>query len=209
MVADGIYYAAALAAGAALVVYLLNPWWAAPLLLAAAFCLYFFRDPEREIPAGPVAVSPADGKVVALQPTEDGRTIISVFMSVFDVHVNRSPVSGVISDVRYRPGRFMAANRRESSIENEQNSVVVRAGNSRVEFRQIAGLIARRIVFRKKPGETVRAGERVGMIKFGSRVDLLLGPEWVLEVQEGDRVKAGSSVIARRGESKGTGRTAA
>jgi phosphatidylserine decarboxylase len=121
-------------------------------------------------------------------------------MNVFDVHVNRAPISGLIQEVRYQRGRFLVASRKEALDQNEQNAVTVEGGGSRVVFTQIAGLIARRIVFRKQVGETVAAGERVGLIKFGSRVDVLLGPEWAIQVREGQRVKAGSSVLARRRE---------
>jgi phosphatidylserine decarboxylase len=119
-------------------------------------------------------------------------------MNVFDVHVNRAPIGGRITEVSYQKGRFLVASREQASTQNEQNLVVVEGGGSRVEFRQIAGLIARRIVCYKKAGDEVARGERVGLIKFGSRVDLWLGPEWSVEVKEGDRVKAGSSVLARK-----------
>ncbi len=168
------------------------------MYLLAAFCLYFFRDPERVVPGGPVAVSPADGKIVAIRPQAPALTRISIFLSIFDVHVNRSPIAGAIQDVTYRRGRFLVASREAASSENEQNIVTVDGGGSRVVFKQIAGLIARRIVFHKKPGDAVQAGERVGLIKFGSRVDVLLGPEWEIQVREGQRVKAGSAVLARR-----------
>jgi phosphatidylserine decarboxylase len=118
-------------------------------------------------------------------------------MNVFDVHVNRAPIAGEIKKVTYQHGRFLVASREEASSQNEQNSVTVEGGGTRVVFTQIAGLIARRIVFNKKPGDIVAAGERVGLIKFGSRVDVVLGPEWAIQVQEGERVKAGSSVLAR------------
>lgn len=197
MVLDGIYYAAALAAGGALVSYLTRPVWGLPLFILALFCLYFFRDPERAIPSGPVAVSPADGKVVAVVPSGGGIRM-SIFLNVFDVHVNRSPVSGKIAGVKYQSGKFLVASRPEASTVNEMNTVTVDGDGTRVVFKQIAGLIARRIVFWKKPGDTVAMGERVGMIKFGSRVDVELGPEWDLTVREGERVSAGSSVIAKR-----------
>jgi len=198
MVIDGIYYALALAAGGGIVSYLAGPALGVPLYLLAAFCLWFFRDPEREIPAGDVAVSPADGKVLAVSPDGTGRTRIGIFMNVFDVHVNRAPIAGRITEVKYKKGDFLAANRDEAVLQNEQNLIVVEGGGSRVAFNQIAGLIARRIVCYKKPGDEVARGERVGLIKFGSRVDVLLGAEWAVCVKPGERVKAGSSVLARR-----------
>ena len=198
MVVDGIYYALASTAGGVLVSYLTHPAYGIPLFLLAAFCLYFFRDPERVIPGGEVAVAPADGKVVALEAEGPWQTRISIFLNIFDVHVNRSPIGGRITDVRYHKGRFLAANREEASRQNEQNVVVVEGQDTQVTFKQIAGLIARRIVFYKRPGDAVGAGERVGLIKFGSRVDVLLGPEWEIQVRPGQRVLAGSSVLARR-----------
>ncbi len=199
MVVDGIYYALAFAAGGAAVAYAAGPAFGAPLLVLALFCLYFFRDPDRAIPDGPVAVAPADGKVVAIAPEPPERTRISIFLNIFDVHVNRSPVAGRIAQVDYRPGRFLVASREKASAENEQNAITVELGDgSVVLFKQIAGLIARRIVCSKKAGDPVRKGERVGMIKFGSRVDVLLGPEWAIAVKPGQRVSAGASVLARR-----------
>ncbi|MGO9096593.1 MAG: phosphatidylserine decarboxylase [Bryobacteraceae bacterium] len=198
MVIDGVYYALAFGAGGGLAAWLAGPAYGLPLWLLAAFCLYFFRDPERQIPEGDVVVSPADGKVLAVRPDGPGRARISVFMNVFDVHVNRAPIGGRITGVSYQKGRFLVASRERAAIQNEQNLVVVEGGGSRVEFRQIAGLIARRIVCYKQPGDEVARGERVGLIKFGSRVDLWLGPEWSVEAKEGDRVKAGSSVLARK-----------
>jgi phosphatidylserine decarboxylase len=199
MVRDGIYYALALTAGAAVVAYVTRPLYALPLLIVALFCLYFFRDPDRSIPSGPVAVSPADGKVVAVkleQPT--GMTRISIFLNIFDVHVNRTPISGKITGVSYHKGQFLVASKEEASSQNEQNTVTVEGDGTRVIFKQIAGLIARRIVFNKKVGDTVAAGDRIGMIKFGSRVDIELGPEWEILVKPGMHVSGGSSVIARR-----------
>lgn len=198
MVADGIYYALGLAAGGALVSYLTRPWVGAPLFALALFCLWFFRDPERVIPPGPVAVSPADGKVVSIHPIAGGLTRVCVFLNVFDVHVNRSPIAGRISKVEYQKGEFLVASRDDASTKNEQNVVTVEGDGTRVVFKQIAGLIARRIVFSKAPGDTVAAGERVGLIKFGSRVDIEFGPEWQVAVSTGQRVSAGSSILARR-----------
>jgi len=198
MVKDGIYYALGFAAGGLVVSYLASPWYGAPLFLVAAFCLYFFRDPDRPIPNGPVAVSPADGKVVAIRRDSPDVTRISIFLNIFDVHVNRSPIAGRISEVRYRQGRFMPANKELASARNEQNMVTVENNGTRVTFSQIAGLIARRIVFYKHAGDNVSLGERVGLIKFGSRVDVFLGPEWELMVKVGARVSAGSSVLAKK-----------
>jgi len=188
------------------VAYLAGPAFAMPLFLLAGFCLYFFRDPERSIPEGPVAVSPADGKVVAVKQEAPGETRVSVFLNIFDVHVNRAPISGMVRAVSYRKGQFLVASREECSVRNEQNVVTVEGDGTRVVFKQIAGLIARRIVFRKQPGDKVAIGERVGLIKFGSRVDVLFGPEWEILVRPGMRVSAGSSVLARRrGVAGGTG----
>lgn len=201
MVRTGVFYALALVAGGLVLSWLTRPAWALPLYLAAAFCLYFFRDPDRVIPEGPVAVAPADGKIVALAAEPGGATRLSIFLSVFDVHVNRAPIGGTITSVDYRPGRFHVASRDVASIENEQNTVTLEGGGSRVVFKQIAGIVARRIVFFKKPGDRVEKGERVGLIQFGSRLDLLLGPEWEILVRLGERVRAGSSIVARRKDS--------
>jgi phosphatidylserine decarboxylase len=198
MVLDGIYYALALTAGGAMVAWMIRPPYALPLFILAAFCLYFFRDPERAIPSGPVAVSPADGKVVAVKPESPTVTRVSIFLNIFDVHVNRTPIGGRIAEVRYRKGAVLVASREEASAQNEQNTVTVEGDGTRVTFKQIAGLIARRIVFNKKIGDTVSTGERIGLIKFGSRVDVEFGPEWEILVKTGMRVSAGSSVIARR-----------
>jgi phosphatidylserine decarboxylase len=193
MVPDGYWYAIPLLLAAVLLGWLAAPLWAAPALLLAAFFLWFFRDPERVVPEAEGAiVSPADGQVTDVSRTlVDGaeRTRISIFLSVFDVHVNRSPVSGVIRDVRYQKGKFINAMSANSAHENEQNIVTV-------VFKQIAGLLARRIVFNKQIGDTVARGERVGLIKFGSRVDLLLEPGANVRVKVGDRVQGAASVLA-------------
>ena len=199
MIKDGIYYALGFTAAGALVSWLVNPWPALPLFILGAFCAWFFRDPERLIPAGPVAVSPADGRVMSVVAEGDRQTRISIFLNVFDVHVNRSTISGIITDITYKRGQFLVASREVASAENEQNILTVQAGDgTKVVFKQIAGLIARRIVCTKNVGDFVQAGERVGLIKFGSRVDVLLGPEWRVEVSPGARVSAGSSILARR-----------
>jgi phosphatidylserine decarboxylase len=168
-------------------------------LVVAVLVLNFFRDPERAIPADPcLIVSPADGKVVeVIEEVLDGRPVrrVSIFMSPLDVHVNRSPIGGTIQSVTYRAGRFHVASQARASIENEQNVFTVHGELGEVVVKQIAGLLARRIVFWKRPGDTVQRGERVGLIKFGSRVDVALDPQVELRIQVGDRVKAGSSVL--------------
>jgi phosphatidylserine decarboxylase len=200
MVPDGYYYALPLAVASVLLGWLAGAIWALPALLLAAFFLWFFRDPERVVPDSPGAVvSPGDGKVTDVSAVLlDGtrRTRISVFLSVFDVHVNRSPVAGVIRDVRYQKGKFLNAMNAVSAEQNEQNIVTVEGGGQTVVFKQIAGILARRIVFTKKVGDWVERGERVGLIKFGSRVDVLLDPSASLQVKVGDRVKGGASVLA-------------
>jgi phosphatidylserine decarboxylase len=198
IVKDGIYYAASLTASAIVVWWLAGAWFSAPLWLLAAFCLYFFRDPERAIPPGPVAVAPADGKVVAVHPESAFVNRVSIFLNIFDVHVNRAPIAGTVCNVEYRKGLFLVASREECSARNEQNIITLQGDGTCVIFKQIAGLIARRIVCHKKQGDHVNKGERIGFIKFGSRVDVLFGPEWEILVRPGMRVRAGSSVIARR-----------
>jgi phosphatidylserine decarboxylase len=200
MVRDGIYYGLAFVAVAVLVGWLTLPALAAVPLLLAAFFLWFFRDPEREIPAAQGAiVSPADGMVTEISVIEENgeaRTRISIFLNIFNVHVNRSPVAGVITDVKYRKGKFGNAMGAISAEENEQNVVTVEGDAGTVVFKQIAGLLARRIVFTKKIGDPVARGERVGLIKFGSRTDVLFAGEAEMKVQVGDHVKGGSSVLA-------------
>jgi phosphatidylserine decarboxylase len=199
MVITGIYYALGLIAGGLAAGYLLKPAWGIPFYLLAAFCLNFFRDPDRTIPTGPVAVSPADGKIVSVKEITPAETRVSIFMNVFDVHVNRSPIGGILRDITYQPGKFMDASREQASTENERNRFTVEAPDgAKIVFTQIAGLIARRIVSYKNPGDTVEAGERIGLIKFGSRVDVFFGPEWNVAVQPGQRVTAGASVLASR-----------
>jgi phosphatidylserine decarboxylase len=199
MIRDGIYYALAFTVAGGLVSWLAGPWVALPLFLLGAFCAWFFRDPERPLPVGPVALSPADGRVMCVVAEGDRQTRISIFLNIFDVHVNRSPISGVITDITYQRGQFLVASREIASAQNEQNIVTVRAEDgTKVVFKQIAGLIARRIICTRQVGDFVQAGERVGLIKFGSRVDVIFGPEWRVEVVPGARVSAGSSVLARR-----------
>lgn len=200
MVRDGVYYALALMGAAVVLGGLASPWYAAPAVLLALFFLWFFRDPERAIPAEPGAmVSPADGKVTAISRVEvDGRPRprVSIFLNVFDVHVNRSPIAGVIRRVEYRKGQFRNAMGAVSSEVNEQNVVTVEGQGETVVFKQIAGILARRIVFNKRVGDAVRRGERVGLIKFGSRVDVIFDSGAELNVKLGERVRGGATVLA-------------
>jgi phosphatidylserine decarboxylase len=202
MVVTGIYYALFLTGAGALLGYFTKGWAGIPFYILAVFCLWFFRDPERQVPPGPVAVSPGDGKVVLIRRGPDS-TRVSIFLNVFDVHVNRAPIAGKVIDVHYKAGKFLVASKEEASVDNEMNTITIdgSVGGQRtlVTFSQIAGLIARRIVCTKKPGDFVTAGERVGLIKFGSRVDVTFGPEWEIDVREGQRVSAGSSVLAHIG----------
>jgi phosphatidylserine decarboxylase len=200
MVRDGYFYALALIAAAVLTGWLARPAWAVVPLALAMFFLWFFRDPERVIPDSPGAiVSPGDGKITnASIITVDGvkQARISIFLSVFDVHVNRSPVSGVVREIRYQRGKFLNAMNLTSAEQNEQNIVRVEGDGQVVVFKQIAGLLARRIVFYPKVGDRLERGQRVGLIKFGSRVDVLFDAAAVLQVKVGDRVRGGSSVLA-------------
>jgi phosphatidylserine decarboxylase len=200
MVRDGYFYGVSslLAAG---VIAWLTAWpYAIPVLLIGAFCLWFFRDPERQIPTLPGAVvSPGDGKVTDVSVVTSAgtpRNRISIFLSVFDVHVNRSPIAGVIRDVRYRRGKFLNAMGANSAEENEQNIVTVEGEGRTVIFKQIAGVIARRIVFDRKVGDEVARGERIGLIKFGSRVDVLFDRDATIQVKPGARVRGGATVLA-------------
>jgi phosphatidylserine decarboxylase len=200
MVRDGYFYGVGCLLAAILLAWL-APWpYAIPALLLAAFFLWFFRDPERQIPttAGAV-VSPGDGKVTDVSTVSLGGVAlrrISIFLSVFDVHVNRSPIAGIIREVRYQRGKFLNAMGANSAAENEQNIVTVEGDGHTVVFKQIAGLLARRIVFTPKVGDRVARGERIGLIKFGSRVDVLLDRAAEVQVKPGDRVKGGASLVA-------------
>jgi len=200
MVRDGYLYAAALILAAVVLAWLAGPLWSILPCLLASFFLWFFRDPERVIPqdAGAV-VSPADGKVTDVATITSGsqkQLRISIFLSVFDVHVNRTPIAGVVRDIRYQRGKFLDARSKDCAELNEQNIVTVEGGTDRVVFRQIAGLLARRIVFDPRIGDQLERGQRVGLIKFGSRVDVLLDASARVNVKIGDRVKGGSSVLA-------------
>jgi phosphatidylserine decarboxylase len=185
----------------ALALYALSGPWAACLpILLAAFVSYFFRNPTRAIPAGAkLVVSPADGKIVkvaAVQQGSETRSQVSIFLNVFDVHVNRAPIEGELEKLEYRRGRFKVASKDEASRVNEQNVLTIRGPDATLVMKQIAGLIARRVVCWKKARQRMERGEVIGLIRFGSRVDLLLPENANVVVCVGDRVKGGSSVIA-------------
>jgi phosphatidylserine decarboxylase len=175
------------------------------LLFLSAFVFYFFRDPDRAIPCEPDAVvSPADGRVVVVSDEENaGRpgTRVSIFLAIWNVHVNRSPAAGTITNLDYRPGKFLAAMRERASLENEQNVISLSTATGEMAFKQIAGLIARRVVCWKKAGDTVQRGERIGLVRFGSRVDLWVPRGVDVLVKVGDNVKGGSTTLARWPES--------
>jgi phosphatidylserine decarboxylase len=200
MVKEGYYFGVPLLALGG-VSYLLH-WTVAAVLLVllALFVFSFFRDPERVIPSEPGAVvSPGDGRVVVVTEEEnEGRPgkRVSIFLAVWNVHVNRSPASGTIAKLEYRPGKFLAAMRERASMENEQNVFTLSTDAGEIVFKQIAGLIARRVVSWKKAGEKVARGERVGLVRFGSRVDLWVPKEAEIVVKVGENVKGGSSVLA-------------
>jgi len=172
------------------------------LLLLAAFMAYFFRDPKRTVPGETgLVVSPADGRVTRVEKISAGEgaspTVVSIFLSPFDVHVNRAPIAGTVVDVTYTKGRFTAATSDNASLVNEQNALTIRGEQLTVVCKQIAGVLARRIVCWKKPGDSLGLGERFGLIKFGSRTDLVLPPEVDVVVSVGERVSGGVSVIGR------------
>ncbi len=200
ILADGISFACGFTILGLALSYFLNPWLGAPLYVLAAFCLYFFRDPERATPAGDLLVAPADGRIVAVRELGPHETRVSIFLNIFNVHVNRTPIAGTVTDVFYQKGKFLVASHEAASSENEQNTLVIEGAGTRVVCRQIAGLIARRIVCYKQPGDILAAGERIGYIKFGSRVDVIFGPEWSFVAKVGDKVAAGATVLARRSE---------
>lgn len=170
--------------------------------VVAAFMAYFFRDPNRELPAGPdLVVSPADGRVTRVrklaEKTEPATTLVSIFLSPLDVHINRAPIAGKITDVSYTRGKFLMATDENASLVNEQNALTIEGEKITVVCKQIAGILARRIVCWKRAGERVALGERFGLIKFSSRTDILLPPNVEVLVAEGARVKGGSTIIGR------------
>ena len=200
MVRDGLFY------GLALIVVAVIVWFSTHIvaltlipLVLAAFFLWFFRDPARRIPQGEgIIVSPADGKVEEadwIETTSGSRVRVTIFLNVFDVHVNRVPAEGIVSLVEYREGQFLNALKPESAVHNEQTLVTIENEHYSISFKQIAGLLARRIVCNLQAGQRVERGQRMGMIKFGSRCDVLLPASVELRVKAGDRVKGGSSVL--------------
>ena len=201
MVRDGYIYGLSLVAVAAAAAWLTHNWmWGIPALLLAAFFLWFFRDPSRTIPAAPgQIVSPADGLVtetVTIDTADGPRKRISIFLSVFDVHVNRAPIAGVLRKVEYHKGKYMNAMNPACAEANERNVVTLEGEGIQIVFKQIAGLLARRIVFPLQVGDRVERGQRVGLIKFGSRTDIIMPAEAEFQVKVGQRVKGGASVIA-------------
>jgi phosphatidylserine decarboxylase len=167
-----------------------------PFFVLTAFICYFFRNPHRHIPVGDnLVVSPADGKVVKIAPTADETTTISIFLNIFNVHVNRSPVSGRLEHLEYMRGKFKVAFDDEASRVNEQNILTISGQNARIVVRQIAGLIARRVICFKKDGDPVTRGELIGLIRFGSRVDITLPSRVRIHVKVGDRVRGGNSIL--------------
>jgi len=191
-------YVTGLLAAALLSGWLAGAWLALPLVAAAGFVVFFFRDPERVSPAGEgLVVSPADGRVTEVERRGDGARI-SIFLSVFNCHINRAPIAGTVTSVRYTPGRFRPAWDHRVPHENERNHLELRAADGDYGVTQIAGILARRIVCSKRPGDAVARGERLGLIQFGSRTDLHLpsGVEPVVRV--GDRVRGAVTVLARR-----------
>jgi len=201
MVRDGIPYVI-IPLGLALVPVLTGYWpLAIPFVLIAAFMAYFFRDPHRSIPteAG-IVVAPADGLVTIVRLADGAanpESLISIFLSPIDVHINRSPIAGVITEIAYKKGKYLMATKAESRVLNEQNTLTIQGDGLTVRCTQIAGILARRIVCWKQQGDRVKCGERFGMIKFSSRTDVLLPPQVEVIVQEGMRVRGGVTIVGR------------
>src|ERR1035438_2330887 len=200
MVRDGYFYGIGSAVAAVLIAWLAAWPYAVPVILLGAFCLWVFRDPERQIPNLPcTTVCPSEARISHDSLDNSGgakRARISIFLNVFNVHVNRSPIAGVIREVCYQRGKFLNAMDANSAEQNEQNIVTVEGEGRTVIFKQIAGLIARRIVFNLKAGDQVARGQRVGLIKFGSRVDVIFDSDAAIQVKLGDHVQGGASILA-------------
>lgn len=174
------------------------------LLAVTLFFIFFFRDPDREIPEGEnLVLAPADGRIISIKSFSDNEfvkssgTRVSIFLSLWDAHVNRTPISGQVKDLKYHPGKFHPAFREKSSVENEQTEIWLENGHLKVVMKQIAGVLARRVVCRLRPGDKALAGERFGMIKFGSRVDLFLPESVKVMVNLNQKVKAGETIVGR------------
>ena len=200
---EGIFYVLVPAA-LAVVVFFLGFWPVALLLgILAAFMAFFFRDPERQPPSEPnVVVAPADGRVTRVRPVEESSdfrsaTVVSIFLSPLDVHINRAPIAGEITNVAYTRGRFLMATNKNASLVNEQNALTIKGERITIVCKQIAGILARRIVCWKRAGEQVALGERFGLIKFSSRTDILLPATVDVVVAEGARVQGGTTIIGR------------
>ncbi len=196
MVSDAYKFAVPLLTLGIVCILLHYPYPAVPLFILAAFVCYFFRNPNREIPDGNnLIVSPADGKVVKISRGGDGEQTISIFLSIFNVHVNRAPISGELVNLEYKRGKFKVAYDEEASRVNEQNVLTISGQGIRIVVRQIAGIIARRVVCWKKTGNQLRRGELFGLIRFSSRVDVVLPEKVRILVKVGDQVRGGSSVL--------------
>lgn len=200
----GVPFIAGALAPAVVALALRRPRLAAPFAALAGFMAYFFRDPERAVPGGDdIVVAPADGKVMVAGAPEPGAAPpgrwlqISIFLSPVDVHINRIPYGGVVEQVEFRPGRFLPAYRGEAATENERSEVWIARGQRRVVARQVVGVLARRVVCRVVRGARVETGQRFGLMKFGSRMDVFVPPDAVLAVGPGDRVRGGETIIAR------------
>jgi phosphatidylserine decarboxylase len=192
-------------AGVTLLGVLLGWWGLAIVGLLLTVCVaFFFRDPERSVPHIPEAiVSPADGRVMEVVAEDEPRRRVSIFLSILDVHVNRVPYGGIVSKVTYTPGQFLAAYRHEASLVNEANSVTIQSRHRELVVKQIAGVIARRIVCRVQPGDVLEKGQRYGLIRFGSRIDLILPQDAEIVVQVGDIVRGGETILASLKEPQG------
>ena len=202
MVRDGIPFVAVLAALA--IVPMLFGYWvvAIPFLVVAAFMAFFFRDPRRTVPSDPAAVvAPADGRVTRIRiggRENNGQSLVSIFLSPLDVHINRAPIGGTIERIEYKSGRFLMATNERARDENEQNTLTIVSDDITVKCSQIAGILARRIVCWKREGDRVECGERFGMIKFGSRTDVILPSTVEILVKEGMHVRGGVTIIGKK-----------
>jgi len=205
---QAVPFLVALLAAALVLGLIFGPWGTAPAALLALFILFFFRDPHRVVPEGEgLVLSPADGRVTGVERGPQG-VRISVFLSVFNCHINRSPVGGTVLEARHTPGRFHPAWRERASGENERNHLVIRSDTGDYGVTQVAGVLARRIVCTKTPGDEVGLGERIGLIRFGSRTDLHLPPGLEPLVRVGDRVRGGLTIMARARAGERAGRLA-